>query len=44
MQRPFSFLANVGGKETSSNNFTAKIDKKLLDNKSAQIGFSGQVD
>lgn len=32
MQKPFSFLANLGGRETSSVLFTTKIDKKLLNN------------
>ena len=32
LQRPFSFLANVGGKETASHLFTTNIDKNLLKN------------
>ncbi|CDW76339.1 UNKNOWN [Stylonychia lemnae] len=31
-QRPFNFLANLGGKETSSSRFTTRIDKNLLKN------------
>ena len=33
LQKPFAFLANLGGKETSSASFTTKIDKNLIGNK-----------
>ena len=30
LQRPFSFLASVGGRETAAHLFTAEVDKNLL--------------
>jgi hypothetical protein len=31
LSRPFSFLSNIGGRETNQATFTTNIDKKLLD-------------